>query len=341
MNSIADLCRLLAVPAFAWVAWRDVATRRVADRTWIPLLVLALAALGLDLLALDAGIDRRFFLVRVGLSVGLVVPLSYIFWRLGGFGGADAKAFMILALLFPVYPAYEFLGLALPRVETNIGVFSLTIVTDTVLIGVFYPLALAVRNALDGEYTLRAFVARPIRWEEAATEYGRLLDVGPGRGGLDLDALRMYLRWRGRTLGELRADRPTHRDPGSLPERRNPPGDGAIEGGTRADGGVLTDDRERATETSDAIVEPGSNPRTVPETHEDPWGAAAFLSDIDSTAYGTDPDDLREGLDVLTSEDTVWITPGIPFLVPLFFGLCIALVYGDLLFGGLRALGLL
>ena len=57
--------------------------------------------------------------------------------------------------------------------------------------------------------------------------------------------------------------------------------------------------------------------------------------------YGTSPGDLREGLDVLTTEERVWITPGIPFLVPLFLGLCLALVYGDLLFGGLRLLGVL
>jgi preflagellin peptidase FlaK len=65
------------------------------------------------------------------------------------------------------------------------------------------------------------------------------------------------------------------------------------------------------------------------------------LEDIDSTAYGTSPGDLREGLDALTIDERVWITPGIPFLVPLFFGLCLALVYGDLLFGGLRVLGVL
>jgi preflagellin peptidase FlaK len=63
------------------------------------------------------------------------------------------------------------------------------------------------------------------------------------------------------------------------------------------------------------------------------------LEDIDSTAYGTSPGDLQKGLDALTTQERVWITPGIPFLVPLFFGLCIALVYGDLLLGGLRALG--
>ena len=35
--SIPDLLRLVAVPAFAWVAYRDIETRRVPNRTWYPL----------------------------------------------------------------------------------------------------------------------------------------------------------------------------------------------------------------------------------------------------------------------------------------------------------------
>jgi len=340
VNSLPDLLRLLAVPAFVWVAWRDVATRRVPDRVWLPLLFVAGVALLFEFFSLEGGPTRRFFLLRVGLSAGLVVPLSYAFWRLGGFGGADAKAVIVLSVLFPVYPAYRLFELTFPSVETALGIFSLTIVTNAVLVGVFYPIALAARNALAGEVSLRGFVARPVPTADVTTEYGRLLDVGPGRGGLDLDALRMYLRWRGHTLEELRADRSIYRDPRSLPEERNPPGDGAIRT-TAADGGALAEGNDsgvdRSAESPDADIDRTDSSGTT----EDPWGAAAFLEDIDSTAYGTSPGDLREGLDALTTEERVWITPGIPFLVPLFFGLCLALVYGDLLFGGLRVLGVL
>ncbi|ELY54898.1 A24 family peptidase C-terminal domain-containing protein, partial [Natronolimnohabitans innermongolicus] len=67
--------------------------------------------------------------------------------------------------------------------------------------------------------------------------------------------------------------------------------------------------------------------------YDDPWGADAFLEDIDGTAYGTRAGELREGLDVLASKETVWISPGTPFLVPVFLGLLVALLYGDLLVG--------
>jgi len=43
---------------------------------------------------------------------------------------------------------------------------------------------------------------------------------------------------------------------------------------------------------------------------------------------------------MLAAEDPVWISPGIPFLVPLFFGLLVSLTVGDVLFVVLQTLGL-
>ena len=76
---------------------------------------------------------------------------------------------------------------------------------------------------------------------------------------------------------------------------------------------------------------------------DDPWGAEAFLEDLQGTAYGTTPGKLRDGLEVVCEPDrgTVWFTPGLPFVVPMFVGLVVALTYGDVLFVLLRALGLL
>jgi preflagellin peptidase FlaK len=64
-----------------------------------------------------------------------------------------------------------------------------------------------------------------------------------------------------------------------------------------------------------------------------------FLNDIDGSAYGTSPEVLRAGLDALVERDRVWISPGIPFLVPMFLGLLVAFTYGDVLFAVLTWLG--
>lgn len=321
MTALTDVLRLLTVPVFAWIAWQDYRTRRIPARTWYPL-----TAFGVVLLILDAGRfigtpHFRLFLLRVALSLGVIIPLAIVFHRIGGFGSADAKAFMVLAVLFPIFPAYHLGDHILPLVVPAIGVFSLTIITNGVIAGLLYPLGLATTNLLANRFTPRIFVARPVPWNELTDEHGAmfidtptdeasprgfLAGIHPQKDRLDLDALRMYLRWRDTTLAALR-DNPELKDPATLPAEPHPPTDGAIE----PDGG----------------------------TTEDPWGAEAFIDAV-GTAYGTTPADLRAGLDAIQTNDTLWVSPGIPFLLPVFIGLVIGLIYGDLLYTVLRALGI-
>jgi preflagellin peptidase FlaK len=328
LGTIPDLLRLVAVPVLGWAAWRDVRTRRVSNRTWIPLVLVAAVALALDAhAALERGNDA--FFVRVAISLGFVVPLAYAFWRLGGFGGADAKAFMVIAALFPTFPTYYLDAVAIPLQPSAIGVFSLTILSNTVLVGLAYPLAVAAGNLLGGDVSPAMLVGRPVRVEAIPETHGRLLETPQGTtlSGLDLDALRMYLAWREERLAAVRAEPDAYRDPASLPEEPASPGDGAV----ATDGG---EPPEPAGEHR------GGAPDGAAEDHPaDPWGARAFLADIDHDAYGTDPDTLRKGLDLLVTADRVWVSPGIPFLVPTFVGLLVALTYGDVLYVALQSLG--
>ena len=325
LGATTDLLRLIVVPALGWAAWRDVRTRRLPNQLWYPLF-----AVGLLTLAVDAGghlplttVADRLFVVRVGVSVLILVPFAYGLWWIGGFGGADAKALMTLAVLFPTYPVFYLQTGAYPLVTTTLGVFSMTILTNAVLVGLCYPLYLGVRNALRGDVSLVMFVGRRTDVAALAHEHGRLFEDEEGftRSGLDIDALRMYLRWRGTTLGALRADPGAYRDPGSVGETGEPT-DGAVDA-----------DAERADVPSTAT------PTDFDADYDDPWAAERFLDDIEGSAYGTTPETLREGLRIVTTRETVWLSPGVPFIVPVFFGLIVALTYGDLLFGLLRMLG--
>lgn len=377
-----DLLRLVVIPFFAYVAWLDIRTRRVPNKTWYPLAIIALVALIWDFQRVVIGdvaaVDQQTFLIQVVISVGFVVPLAYLFWRIGGFGGADAKAFMVIALLLPAFPSYQLwrIGLdaptlgpvlnwlpgatyngVLPMERTALGVFSVTVLSNTVVMGALYPFGLAVRNAAIGYVSGRMFVAKPVRSERITDEYGTLLQRSGGGlsgvlsfRGLDLDALRMYLRWRGLTLSELRANPERYRNPATLPDERNLPGDGAIP----VDGWNHDEVMANVNNTTEPVGMGADTELWNPETHvpetvdnlsvanpaDDPWGATTFLDEIDGTAYGTSPEDLREGLETLASDDVVWISPGIPFLVPLFVGLVFAFIYGDVLFAMFQAIGL-
>ncbi|MFB6228410.1 MAG: prepilin peptidase [Halobacteriales archaeon] len=325
----ADLLRLLAVPAFGWIALRDYRTRRVPERAWYPILALGVVTLGVDVVAAVGGTGPTpLFLVRVAFSL-VVALLAYAFHLIGAFGGADAKAVAVLAILFPVYPAYEIAGTTFPVVASSARVFSLTILTNGVLAGALYPLAVSVRNALAGRRSVAMFVALPVRSSALLSTHGRLIEDESGLtlSGLDLDALRMYLRWRGLSLSDLRENPGTFRNPATLPGDPNPP-----------TGGAVNVDVDPQPGGASVAAFDGDGAADSPE--DDPWGAATFLAAIDGSAYGTDPETLRAGLDRIAGNETVWVSPGLPFLVPLFVGLLVALSYGDALFGLMRAVGI-
>jgi preflagellin peptidase FlaK len=327
LASLPDLLRLLAVPVLGWAAYRDIQTRRVPNRTWLPLGVLGLVLLAVDLWGVvpPTTFTDRLVLLRTAISLGFVAPLAYLFWRLGGFGGADAKALIVLAVIFPTFPTYFLPGVALPVVVPTLGVFSMTILTNTVVLGLAYPLGVALRNVLRRDIAPVMLLGHRTPVADLSEAHGRLMETTEGytRSGLDLDALRMYLRWRGITLADLRADPEGHRDPASVGETYDPT-DGAVTAESGGRSGAFADPRPPTGSDAD-----------------DPWAAERFLAEIEGSAYGTNPETLREGLAVVSGRESVWVSPGIPFVVPMFLGLVAALIYGDLLVGLLGSLGLL
>jgi preflagellin peptidase FlaK len=347
--SAPDLLRLLAVVALGWAAWRDVEIRRVPDELWYPLAALGVVLLGWDAWALGlfdpgpaASLAAQRLPIQAAISLLVVAPFAYLVWWFGGFGGADAKALMTLSVLFPAYPTYVVatggdVPTVLPMTVTPVAVFSLTVLSNTVVLGATYPGYLTVRNLLAGELSALMFVGRRVPAASIPRRHGSLLETPDGRTrrGLDVDALRMYLRWRGVTLADLREAPDRHRDPASLPAEFGDPTDGALatDGGTKP---TATDDRAGREQAAT-----GEAPERRPSAgdHADPWGAEAFVADV-GEPYGTTAADLRAGLEVLATRDRVWYSPGIPFVVPMFAGLLAGLVYGDLLFGLLAGLGL-
>nr|WP_264475399.1 prepilin peptidase [Halorubellus salinus] len=351
------MLRLLVVPFFAWAAYTDVRTRRIPNRVWPPLFVGGVVLLALTV---QRGLAPGYpfasnVLPAAIVSLGVVAPVAYLFWLFGGFGGADAKALLVLSLLFPIYPVYEVAGvvLPLPGNENPLGSFAFTILTNTVLAGVLYPLALFARNAANGEFALPMFLGKRVDAGSVDERYGTLMGRNDGMtaGTLDLDALRMYLRWRGASLDAVRARASELRDPATLPADPNDPTDGNLDAHASAaeasmeesDPAVASDRDESASkdgrpgsDEADSVDEADAlDENAEDDGFEDAWGAEAFLEDVEGDAYGTSPESLRAGLDVLAASERVWVSPGIPFIVPMFVGLVLALTVGDLVTAGI------
>lgn len=94
----------LSLAFLVYASWSDYKTREVSNSVWIlfapPAFALTFAELFLS------GLSA---LPLFGLCFGLTAAFAIILFYAGGFGGADAKALMCLALALPFYPQELFL----------------------------------------------------------------------------------------------------------------------------------------------------------------------------------------------------------------------------------------
>lgn len=79
-----------------YASWSDYKSREVTNKVWIFYAPIALALSLTEFLLYDSS-----KLLNFGLSVGLTFLIAFLLFYSGGFGGADSKAFMCIALALP------------------------------------------------------------------------------------------------------------------------------------------------------------------------------------------------------------------------------------------------
>jgi preflagellin peptidase FlaK len=82
-----------------YASWSDYKTREVSNNVWMLFAPTAFALTFAELLLYDFSMFPHY-----GLCFALTSALAIILFYAGGFGGADAKALMCLALALPFYP---------------------------------------------------------------------------------------------------------------------------------------------------------------------------------------------------------------------------------------------
>jgi preflagellin peptidase FlaK len=140
LNQIFDGARIILCLGFLiYASWRDHKTREVSNKVWT-----ILGPIALVLTALQFFMFAPELLLTYVISFAVTSALALTIFYVGGFGGADAKALMCIALALPVYP-----NSLLPQPPGLFSpLFPLTIFTNSVLLGalsVFYAL---IRNLL-------------------------------------------------------------------------------------------------------------------------------------------------------------------------------------------------
>jgi archaeal preflagellin peptidase FlaK len=87
------------------------------------------------------------FLIWLGAGVLFIWALVYFIFRVGGFGGADAKALIAIAIMFPLYPAITLAGFDFPLAGGIMSpVFGLAVLGNAVALNLVVPLCMFFYN---------------------------------------------------------------------------------------------------------------------------------------------------------------------------------------------------
>ncbi len=144
VQEILELSRVaVSIIILAYASLSDYKTREVSNRLWV---VYAPIALVLSLAELFLYDSSQLWLF--GLSVALTVGFALLLFYSGGFGGADSKALMCIALALPFFPTI-LLSPLLPGGLSPLSqiLFPITILSNAVLVAAASAIYLLVRNA--------------------------------------------------------------------------------------------------------------------------------------------------------------------------------------------------
>jgi len=125
-----------------YASWRDFEVREVSNRVWVIYAPVALALSLSDLLLFETSKLPLF-----GISVSLTVGLAFLLFYSGGFGGADSKALMCIAVALPFAPEI----LSTPALIGGLSpisqvIFPLTIFSNAVLFAAASGIYMILRN---------------------------------------------------------------------------------------------------------------------------------------------------------------------------------------------------
>ncbi len=134
----------LSIVFLLYASWSDYKTREVSNRVWAFYAPLALALSLGELLLYDTS-KLPFF----GLSFGVTAAFALLLFYTGGFGGADSKALICIALALPFFPEAPFKPIFAAGISPLAqNLFPLTIFSNAVLFAAASCLYMLLRNLI-------------------------------------------------------------------------------------------------------------------------------------------------------------------------------------------------
>jgi preflagellin peptidase FlaK len=142
MEFILDAARILMTSLFLlYASWSDYRIREVSNTVWIVFAPIAFILTFIRIYILDFS-----QLYLYGICFGLTAAFAMLLFYSGGFGGADSKALMCLALALPFYPVnflQPFFDMVSP-ISRNF--FPITVFSNSVLLAAATAIYMLLRN---------------------------------------------------------------------------------------------------------------------------------------------------------------------------------------------------
>ena len=126
---------------FVYASWSDYKSREVSDTVW-----LLLAPLSFALTFTELFLYEPSQLIAYGICFGLTAAFALVLYYSGGFGGADAKALMCLALALPFYPQNLLTPLTGQPSPISENFFPITVFSNSVLFAAMTAVAILFYN---------------------------------------------------------------------------------------------------------------------------------------------------------------------------------------------------
>lgn len=134
----------VSLSVLSYSSWSDYKTREVSNRVWAIYAPIALALSLAELLLFEPS-QLPFYGLSFGITAGIALLLFYV----GGFGGADSKALMCIAIALPFAPIALFTPLITEAVSpTSQIIFPMTIFGNAVLFAAASGIYMIMRNVV-------------------------------------------------------------------------------------------------------------------------------------------------------------------------------------------------
>jgi preflagellin peptidase FlaK len=144
MQTLFTAARVTLTLSFLlYASWSDYKTREVSNRVWAIFAPIALTLTLAELLLYNPR-DLTWFGISFGVTAGFALLLFYA----GGFGGADSKAFLCIALALPFFPE----TLLQPLFHDGVSplaqnIFPFTILSNSILVAAATVIGMILLNA--------------------------------------------------------------------------------------------------------------------------------------------------------------------------------------------------